>query len=218
MKAIQLTGPGLEAVTMAEVDEPAAGQEMGIRAESVVKVPDHLSDLEAATLPCAGVTAWSTVVVVGQVKPGDTVLVEGTGGVALFALQFAKLAGARVAVISSSNDKLERAKALGADITVNYVETPEWGPAIKAATGGVDLVVETVGAATLPQALLTLNKGAKITAVGFLGGPQASLMLPMFIPRGVHMQGILVGGRDRFEAMVKAVAFHGLKPVINQTF
>ena len=193
-------------------------QKMVTRAESVVIAPEHLSDVEAATLPCAGVTAWSAIIGHGQVKPGDTVLIEGTGGVALFALQFAKLAGAQVMVISSSNEKLEQAKALGADLTMNYRENPEWGAAVKAATGGVNLVVDTVGAATLPQALQTLARSSKIAQVGMLGGPIVEFPLRFFIPRGTDLKGILVGGRDKFEEMAKAVSLHKLKPVISETF
>jgi NADPH:quinone reductase-like Zn-dependent oxidoreductase len=216
-----LSGPPTDAAK-----KPALGGEidgvlrekMAVDATAVVRVPDHLSDAEAATLPVAGVTAWSAVVDFGQVKPGDTVLIEGTGGVALFALQFAKLAGARVAILSSSDEKLERAKALGADLLFNYRDNPEWGPAVLEATGGVDLVVETVGADTLAQAVSTLATGARVAQIGLMSGVDARLPLQFFIPRGVTMQGILVGGRDRFEAMNKAIGLHGLKPVISESF
>jgi NADPH:quinone reductase-like Zn-dependent oxidoreductase len=193
-------------------------QKMVIHEQDGVLVPAHLSDVEAATLPCAGVTAWSAVVAYGQVKPGDTVLIEGTGGVALFALQFAKLAGARVALVSSSDEKLERARALGADITLNYTQTPEWGGPIAKLTGGVDLVVETVGAATLTQAVTAIKKGGRIAQVGLLSSVGASLPLQFFIPRGVNLQGILVGSRDQFENMARAIALHKIKPVLAETF
>jgi NADPH:quinone reductase-like Zn-dependent oxidoreductase len=214
-----LSGPGL--------DDTAAGlggdldgvlrQWMTAPAESVVHVPEHLSDVEAATLPCAAVTAWSALVEFGRVKPGDTVLIEGTGGVALFALQFAKLAGARVAVLSSSEEKLATARAMGANLVFNYRETPEWGQVVRAATGGVDIVIETVGAETLAQAVATVGRGGRIAQVGFLSGVEANLPLQFFVRRTVSLQGILVGGRDRFEAMNKAIALHGLKPVISET-
>jgi NADPH:quinone reductase-like Zn-dependent oxidoreductase len=216
-----LSGPSPAAVSL-----PSLGGEIdGVLSEKLVihelagiAVPPHLTDAEAATLPCAGVTAWSAVVAYGQVKPGDTVLIEGTGGVALFALQFAKLAGARVALISSSDEKLERARALGADITLNYTSTPAWGDAIAALTGGVDLVVETVGAATLGQAVSALRKGGRVAQIGLLSGVGAALPLQFFIPRAINMQGILVGSRDDFANMARAIMQHQLKPVIGQSF
>jgi NADPH:quinone reductase-like Zn-dependent oxidoreductase len=216
-----LSGPPTDYVTSPALGGELDGtlrQKMVVAARAVVQVPEHLTDAEAATLPCAGVTAWSAVVGFGRVKPGDTVLIEGTGGVALFALQFAKLAGARVALVSSSNEKLERARELGADITLNYRETPEWGAPVAKLTGGVDLVIETVGAATLGQALMTVNKGARVAQIGLLSGVGATLPLQFFIPRGVTMQGLVVGGRDMFEDMARAVAQHGLRPVIAQRF
>lgn len=191
---------------------------MALRADDAVRVPDALSDEEAATLPCAALTAWSALVEYGQVKPGDTVLVEGTGGVALFALQFAKAAGARVAIVSSSDDKLARAKALGADITVNYAKNPEWGKAVRAATGdrGVQIAVELGGAATLLQALTALGFGGKIALIGLLGGVEAQLPLRMVVPRTVSLQGVLVGSRSGFEAMVRAIELHKIKPVVDR--
>jgi NADPH:quinone reductase-like Zn-dependent oxidoreductase len=215
-----LSGPPTDAVTSPALGGEIDGvlrQNMLVDEQAVVFVPDYLSDAEAATLPCAAVTAWSALVAFGQVKPGDTVLIEGTGGVSLFALQFAKLAGARVALISSSDEKLERGKALGADITLNYRDTPEWGAPIAKLTGGVDIVVETVGAATLGQALIGIKKGGRVAQIGLLSGVGASLPLQYFIPRGVTMQGILVGGRDRFEDMLRAMAMHKLRPVVTET-
>jgi NADPH:quinone reductase-like Zn-dependent oxidoreductase len=214
-----LSGPPID-----QAISPALGGEVdGVlrqymlsEARSVVKVPEHLTDEEAATLTVAGVTAWSAVVDYGKVKPGDTVLVEGTGGVALFALQFAKLAGARVAIISSSDEKLERARVLGADVTLNYKETPEWGAAIAKATGGVNLVVETIGATTIPQALQSVARGARVAQIGLMSGFGASLPLQLFVPRGVQMQGILVGGRDRYEEMNRAIGLHKLRPVVSE--
>ena len=191
---------------------------MVVEAHAAVATPAHLTDLEAATLTVAGVTAWSAVVGFGAVKPGDTVLVEGTGGVALFALQFARLAGARVAIVSSSDEKLARARALGAEVTVNYRQTPEWGSAVAKATGGVNLVVETVGASTLAQALVCVAKGGRVAQVGLLSGVAAGLPLQFLIPRGVTLQGIVVGGRDRYEEMNRAIAYHGLRPVVGETF
>jgi len=216
-----LSGPPSDAVTSPALGGDIDGvlrQKMVADAKAVVAVPDHLTDAQAATLTVAGVTAWSALVDFGRVKPGDTVLIEGTGGVSLFALQFAKLAGARIAIISSSDEKLERARALGADILVNYRETPEWGAAIAKATGGVDLIVETIGADTLANALEAAKKGARVAQIGLRSGPGAALPLQYFIPRAVTMAGILVGSRTAYEAMNRAIALHGLVPVVDQAF
>ncbi len=216
-----LAGPPTDANTVPSLGADLDGvlrQKMVVDAASVVIVPEHLSDEEAATLTVAGVTAWSALVDFGRVAPGDTVLIEGTGGVALFALQFAKLAGARAVLISSSDEKLEKARALGADVTINYKETPEWGAAVAKATGGVDLVVETVGAETLGQALSAIARNGRVAQVGLLSGIGASLPLQFFIPRGVTMRGIVVGGRQAYERMNKAIALHGVRPIIGARF
>lgn len=191
---------------------------VAVPAEDAVATPAHLSDAEAATLPIAALTAWSTLQE-GGVKPGDWVLVEGTGGVALFALQFAKLAGARVLVLSSSDEKLGRARELGADATINYRETPEWGAVAKAATGGrgIDIVVETVGSA-LPQALAATAFGGFVGVIGFVGGYQTGLDIRQLIGPMVRVQGIAVGSRTRFEAMNRAIGAHGLRPVLDRVF
>jgi len=191
---------------------------MTLKAEDAVAVPEHLTNVEAACLPCAGVTAWSALVEFGRVKPGDVVLIEGTGGVALFALQLAKAAGARIALVSSSDEKLERVKALGADLLLNYKSEPEWGAAIRKATGkGVDLVIEVGGAATLPQALAALKFGGRVASIGLLTGLAAQLPLQHFVPKAAAMQGILVGSTATFQAMARAVAQHTIRPVIAST-
>ncbi|MCU0870661.1 MAG: NAD(P)-dependent alcohol dehydrogenase [Burkholderiales bacterium] len=191
---------------------------VAVPAEDAVTVPQHLSDAEAATLPIAALTAWSTLQE-GDVKTGDTVLVQGTGGVALFALQFAKLAGAKVIVISSSDEKLARAKALGADVGINYRATPDWHVAVKEATGGrgVDIIVETVGA-SLDKSLGAVAFGGFIGVIGFVAGYEAKIPLRAVIGPMIRVQGIAVGSRTRFEAMNRAIAQHGLKPVIDSTF
>jgi len=191
---------------------------IAIPAEDAVTAPEHLSDMEAATLPIAALTAWSTLQE-GGLKPGDWVLVEGTGGVALFALQFAKLAGARVLVLSSSEEKLTRARELGADATINYRQVPAWGAAAKVATGGrgADIVVETAGS-TLPQALTAAAFGGFVGVIGFVGGYQASLDVRQLIGPMLRVHGIAVGSRTRFEAMNRAIAVHRLKPVVDQAF
>jgi NADPH:quinone reductase-like Zn-dependent oxidoreductase len=190
---------------------------MAIDAESVVPVPAHLTDEQAATLPCAALTAWSALVTYGGIEAGDRVLVQGTGGVALFALQFAKLHGAHVTVVSSSDEKLERARALGADEGVNYRETPEWGKAVRARVGGdgVDHVVELGGQQTLAQSLRAVRAGGTISLIGVLSGGTLDARLGPIVTRHVRLQGITVGSRDGFEAMVRAIGQHRLVPVVD---
>ncbi len=213
--------PTLELRTKRTLGAPLSGvlqEYIAVPAEDAVAVPANLSDAEAATLPIAALTAWSTLQE-GGVKSGDTVLVQGTGGVALFALQFAKLAGARVIVLSSSDEKLVRAKALGADAGINYRTTPDWNVAVKDATQGkgVEIVVETAGA-TLDKSLAALAFGGFIGVVGFVAGYKAEIPLRAVIGPMVRMQGIAVGSRARFEAMNRAIAQHQLKPVIDSSF
>jgi NADPH:quinone reductase-like Zn-dependent oxidoreductase len=213
--------PTIEMRTKRTLGAPLSGvlqEYVAVPAEDAVAVPAHLTDAEVATLPIAALTAWSTLEE-GDVKSGDTVLVQGTGGVALFALQFAKLAGARVIALSSSDEKLARAKALGADVGINYRTTPDWQVAVKEATGGrgVDIVVETAGA-TLDKSLASLAFGGFIGVVGFVAGYEAKIPLRAVLGPMIRIQGIAVGSRARFEAMNRAIALHGLKPVIDSTF
>jgi NADPH:quinone reductase-like Zn-dependent oxidoreductase len=188
--------------------------------EGVVKAPDHLSDEEAATLPCAAVTAWSALVTEGGITAGDTVLVQGTGGVSLFALQLAKLLGARVVATSSQDEKLAKARALGADETINYREVPAWGVRAKELTGGmgVDQVVEVGGAGTLPQSLQAVRFGGTISLIGNLAGTKTELLLTHVFMQRIRLNGILVGDRESFEAMNRAIALHRLRPVVDRVF
>jgi NADPH:quinone reductase-like Zn-dependent oxidoreductase len=191
---------------------------VAVPAEDAVTAPAHLSDIEAATLPIAGLTAWTTLQD-GGIKTGDWVLVEGTGGVALFALQFAKLAGAKVLALSSSEEKLKRVRDLGADATINYREVPDWGAAAKEAMDGqgADIVVETTGSA-LPQALAAAAYGGYVGVIGFVGGTEATIDIRQVIMPMARIHGIAVGSRTGFEAMNRAIADHGLKPVVDQVF
>ncbi|MFO1128616.1 MAG: NAD(P)-dependent alcohol dehydrogenase [Rhodospirillales bacterium] len=193
---------------------------MAVDAEGVVKVPPHLSDEEAATLPCAALTAWSAIVTEGRVRAGDTVLVQGCGGVSLFALQFAKLQGARVVVISSRDERLDRARALGADIAINYTATPAWGRAAREQAGGdgVDHVVEVGGAATLPQTLRAVRTGGAISLIGVVAGGRGEVNMGPIVTRQIRLQGITVGSRDGFEAMLRAVEQHRLRPVVDRVY
>lgn len=187
--------------------------------DGVVAVPEHLSDEESATLPCAAVTAWHGLMSADRVKPGDTVLTQGTGGVSIFALQFARLAGARVLITSSSDDKLKRARDLGAAEGINYRTTPEWGDQVRKLTGGrgVDHVVEVGGAGTLGQSLRAVRVGGHISLIGVLSGTGQANPLPILM-KGVRVQGIFVGSRAMFEAMNRAIALHQLRPVVDRVF
>ena len=213
--------PTLELRTKRTLGAPLSGvlqEYVAVPAEDAVSIPAHLSDAEAATLPIAALTAWSTLQE-GGVKPGDTVLVQGTGGVSLFALQFAKLAGARVIALSSSDEKLSRAKQLGADVGINYRTKPDWNVAVREATQGkgVEIVVETAGA-TLDKSLASLAFGGFVGIVGFVAGYKAEIPLRAVIGPMVRIQGIAVGSRARFEAMNRAIALQKLKPVVDSVF
>jgi NADPH:quinone reductase-like Zn-dependent oxidoreductase len=185
-----------------------------------VKFPDHLTFEQAATLPCAAVTACNALMTRDPVKPADTVLVQGTGGVSLFALQFARLAGARVIVTSSSDDKLARARQLGASDGVNYRTTPDWEVPVRAMTGGrgVDHVVEVGGAGTLPKSLKAVRTGGVISLIGILtGGAGTFNPLPLLM-KAVMLRGIFVGSGAMFEAMNRAISQHRLEPVVDRVF
>ncbi|MBD2773574.1 zinc-dependent alcohol dehydrogenase family protein [Iningainema tapete] len=186
----------------------------------VVLLPNHLSYEEGATLPCAAVTAWHALVTKGNLKAGETVLILGTGGVSIFALQFAKLHGARVIVTSSSDEKLERAKALGADDTINYKTTPNWEEAVYRLTDstGVDHVVEVGGAGTLQKSIKAVRYGGYISLIGVLTGFGGEINPQPILGKSITLQGIYVGSREMFEAMNRAIAHHQLKPQIDRTF
>ncbi len=189
-----------------------------IDAEGVSKVPDYLSDDEAATLPCAALTAWNALML-GGVKAGDTVLVQGTGGVSLFALQFAKILGARVIATSSSFDKLRRVAEMGAGETINYAALPNWGAVAKEMTGGagVDHVID-IGGSTLDQSLRAVRIGGTISSIGVLGAGEVKLRLASIFMQQVRLQGVLVGSRDSFEAMCRALEIHRVHPTVDRVF
>jgi NADPH:quinone reductase-like Zn-dependent oxidoreductase len=193
---------------------------MCLPAEGVVRVPAYLTDEQAATLPCAALTAWSAIFTYDRLGPGSQVLVQGTGGVALFALAYAKLAGCHVTVISSTDEKLARAKALGADAGINYTATPEWSKATREITGGrgYDHIVELGGEKTLPQSLRAIRPGGTISMIGVLSGSMLSAPLGLVVTRQVRMQGITVGSRDGFEAMMRALERHRIVPVVDSVF
>jgi NADPH:quinone reductase-like Zn-dependent oxidoreductase len=186
---------------------------------SLTRAPAHLSSVQAATLPIAALTAWQTLEL-ARITTGQIILLLGTGGVSLFALQFAKLRGARVIVLSSSDDKLERAKHLGADIGINYARHPQWGALVREASGGVgvDAVIETIGAATLAQSLEAVRMHGFIGVLGWIGGMDATLPLSKVILKRVRVQGISVAPLETHEQMVAAIEATGLEPVIDHVY
>ncbi len=192
---------------------------VALHEDGVVPIPEHLSYAEAATLPCAALTAWNALVVEGKIKAGDTILTLGTGGVSIFALQFALLNGARVIITSSSDKKLERARQLGASETINYSQTPDWGKYVRQLTGGrgVDLVVEVGGAGTFGQSVAALRRGGTLSLIGVLAkGSDVNIVTVLM--NGIRVQGIFVGSREMFSTMNAAISLHTLHPVIDRTF
>ena len=194
--------------------------------EGVIRFPEHLSYEEAATLPCAGVTAWNALHHAGEpaqpVRAGETIVIQGTGGVSIFALQFAKLLGARVIGTSSSEEKLARASELGLDAGCNYKERPEWSKWVVEATGGVgtDRIIEVGGAGTFSQSLRATRVGGVIAQIGVLSGASSSepLALTPILHKQLRVQGIYVGSRAMFEEMNVEIAEARLRPVIDRVF
>ena len=188
--------------------------------DGVVAIPAHLSFAEAATLPCAGVTAWHALVERGQVAAGETVLLLGTGGVSLFALQIAKMHGARIIITSSSDEKLARARALGADETINYRTEPDWEEEVFRLTqkNGVDHVVEVGGTNTFPKSLRSLAANGQVHVVGGVSGFTSDVPLREILGKLATINGIFVGSREMFEALNRALALNESRPVIDRVF
>jgi NADPH:quinone reductase-like Zn-dependent oxidoreductase len=191
-----------------------------LSAEGVVTLPASLSYEQGATLPCAAVTAWNALVREARVKAGDVVVLQGTGGVSLFALQFAKLHGARCIITSSSDAKLALAQQMGADELINYRQQPDWDKAVVELTGGrgADVVVEVGGAGTLEKSLAAVRYGGIVTLIGVLTGTAGPIPTAAILRRHSRVQGIYVGSRDMFEEMNRAIALHRLQPHIDRTF
>jgi NADPH:quinone reductase-like Zn-dependent oxidoreductase len=187
--------------------------------EGLVKTPAHLSDTEAATLPCAALTAWHALVEHGRLTAGQTILVQGTGGVSMFALQLARMMGATVIATSSSDEKLARARALGAGHGINYKSTPDWDKAAVEFTGGrgVDQVVEVGGPGTFAKSLNAIRTGGKISLIGVLSG-MAEINPGMILAKRANVQGISVGSTQMFEAMNRAISTAGMKPIVDRVF
>jgi NADPH:quinone reductase-like Zn-dependent oxidoreductase len=203
-----------------EIADGYAREYACIPAHALTRAPKGYSYAEAATLPCAGVTAWRGLVAQGKVKPGDTVLTMGSGAVSLFGLQFAKAAGARVIATSSSEGKLERLRQLGADELINYKTTPNWGEQAKALTDGrgVDHVIEVGGPATLAQSMAACRFGGHIALIGVLSGFAGELLIPALFSAQIRVSGISVGSRTDQEDMIRAIEVNRLKPVMDRSF
>jgi len=186
----------------------------------VVKAPEGLSHEETATLPCAGLTAWNALFDTGNLQPGQTLLVQGTGGVSIFALQFAKAAGAKVIVTSSSDAKLGLAHEMGADEGVNYMVQPDWDRFAFEKSGGVgvDVVIEVGGSDTLSRSLRAVKHGGKVVAIGVLSGGVAELSIGFLLTKNIQLTGIYVGNRTQFEAMNRAITIAGISPVVDKVF
>jgi NADPH:quinone reductase-like Zn-dependent oxidoreductase len=189
------------------------------REEGLVHLPENYSFAEGATLPCAAVTAWQSLIIRGQLVPGETVLLLGTGGVSIFGLQIAKLAGAKVIITSSSDEKLERARKLGADAVINYKTTPEWGKAAANLAGndGVDHVIEVGGAGTFLQSVRACRFGGKIGLIVILSGREATEIFPI-VTKCASVFGIYVGSREMFEGLNQALTQSAVRPVIDTVF
>lgn len=197
-------------------------QAMIVPEDALVAVPDHLSDAEAAALQCAGLTAWNALVTYGQLRAGQSVLIQGTSAVSLFALQFARMLGARTILTSGDEEKLERCRKLGASDTINYKEQPEWQRVVRDLTDGrgADHIIEIGGAGTLERSLQAARPGGSISLIGVMGpggSLDASILLPA-IMRNLRLQGIFVGSRQDYQAMNRAIAANQLRPIIDRSF
>tara|TARA_R110002073_G_scaffold21524_3_gene75797 strand:- start:13166 stop:14176 length:1011 start_codon:yes stop_codon:yes gene_type:complete len=195
-------------------------ESMIVREQSLVAIPDGMSFTEAATVPCAGVTAWHALFESGNLQPGQTVLLLGTGGVSIFALQLAKAAGARVIITSSSDEKLEQAKSLGADLGINYAKHPEWHKHIRELTAGngVDHVVEVGGPGTLERSLKSASVGGHVHLIGLLDSPAGKVSPMLSVFNLLTVRGIYVGSRQMHEKMLAAMTVSQIAPVVDKTF
>ena len=218
-----ISGPPTVAKLMSSLGSPipGAGRELAVfSADGVSKVPDFLTDQQVATLPCAALTAWRALFEDADLRPGDTVVLQGTGGVSIFGLQFAHAAGLRTLITSSSDEKLARARALGADHLVNYRETPEWAGPVRAATGGVgaDLIIEVGGGGTIEQSMKAIKIGGHIAIVGVVAGLGGPFNTAALIGNSAKLQGLSVGSRDMFEAMCRLIELHRIGPIVDKVF
>lgn len=215
-------GPNLEKLMSAlGFPIPGAGAELQtFSQEGLSKVPDFLTDQQVATLPCAALTAWRGLFEDARLEPGDTVVLQGTGGVSIFGLQFAHAAGYRTVITSSSDEKLARAKALGATHTVNYRTTPAWsGPVREATQGrGADFIMEVGGGGTIQESMKAIRIGGHIAIIGVVAGAGEAFNPASLIGNSAKLQGLSVGSRDMFEAMCRAIELHRISPVVDKVF
>ena len=200
---------------------PGAGAELQVFGQDgVSKVPEFLTDQQVATLPCAGLTAWRGLFEDARLEPGDTVVLQGTGGVSIFGLQFAKAAGYRTVITSSSDEKLARAQAIGADHLVNYKTTPAWSGPVRQATGGrgADFIMEVGGGGTNQESMKAIRIGGHIAIIGVVAGAGDPFNPAALIGNSAKLQGLSVGSRDMFEAMCRAIDLHKIGPVVDKVF
>jgi len=200
---------------------PGAGRELATFSQhGVSKVPEFLSDQQVSTLPSAALTAWQALFVDGDLNPRDTVVLQGTGGVSIFGLQFAHAAGYRTVITSSSDEKLARAKALGADHVVNYKTTPAWSAAVREATGGkgADFIMEVGGGGTIQESMKAIRIGGHIAIIGVVAGAGEPFNPAALIGNSAKLQGLSVGSRDMFESMCRAIELHRIRPVVDKVF
>lgn len=214
--------PTLEkAMTALGFPIPGAGAELQtFSQEGLSKVPEFLTDQEVATLPCAALTAWRALFEDAKLQPGDTVVLQGTGGVSVFGLQFAHAAGYRTLITSSSDEKLERARGLGADHLVNYRQTPEWSKPVREATGGrgADFIMEVGGGGTIEQSMRAVRIAGHIAIIGVVAGAGEGFNPAALIGNAAKLQGVFVGSRDMFEAMCRAIELHRIRPVVDKVY
>ena len=200
---------------------PGAGRELAVFSqEGLSKVPDFLTDEEVSTLPCAGLTAWRGLFEDASLQPGDTVVLQGTGGVSIFGLQFAHAAGLKTVITSSSDEKLARAAGMGASVGVNYKTQPEWSKAVREATGGrgADFIMEVGGGGTIEQSLQAVKIGGHIAIIGVVAGMGSGMNPVALIGNSAKMQGLSVGSREMFEAMCRALELHQIHPVVDKVY
>ncbi|MFT5073211.1 MAG: NADPH:quinone reductase-like Zn-dependent oxidoreductase [Patiriisocius sp.] len=202
------------------LEVPGVLREFGAYDEqTLVKVANHLSAVEAACLPCSGLTAWTSLVPIANIQPGKTVLIQGTGGVAIAALQFAKALGAQVIILSSSDEKLAAAKQLGADHCINYFSNPNWGPmAFELSGHGVDLVLEIGGTGTMENSLAAIRHGGHVAIIGYVAGVDMGITVFPVIIKCAHLHGIATGNRDNYLAMMQFMQKHNIKPQLQADY
>ena len=212
--------PGMHRTALGGAIDGVLAEQVQFREEGLVHLPLNFSFEEGATLPCAAVTAWQALIARGGLAPGETVLLLGTGGVSIFALQLARAAGAKVIITSSSDEKLQRARKLGADEVINYKADKDWGKtaARLSGTDGVDHVVEVGGAGTLTQSIRACRFGGKIELIGILGGREVATEVFPIVTKGAAIFGIYVGSREMFENLNRALEQTGIRPVIDRIF